>query len=113
MLKVEAIVPTSQREPVKDALNEIGVQGMTLSNVYGCGQQRGQINGEMADLDLKLLDQVKFEIAVSSREWADKVIESIMKSARTGNFGDGKIFVYDLDNVYRVRTGETGYDALN
>lgn len=112
MIKVEAVVKSEQLEPVKDALNAIGVHGMTVSNVYGCGMQKGFAQAEADNLDLQLVNEVKFEIVVSDETWADKVIDAIQRTAYTGEYGDGKIFSYDMRTATRIRTGETGYAAL-
>ncbi|MDR0984166.1 MAG: P-II family nitrogen regulator [Ruminococcus sp.] len=114
MLKIEAIVRPEKLEDVKKALNEIEVNGITVSQVMGVGKQKGYtelVRGNIVDVDL--LPKIKFEIAVSTQEWADKTIEAIKKAAWTGNVGDGKIFVYDLNSVIRVRTGDEGAVALN
>jgi nitrogen regulatory protein P-II 1 len=114
MLKIEAIVRPEKLEDVKNALNDIEVNGITVSQVMGVGKQKGYtelVRGNMVDIDL--LPKIKFEIAVSTQEWADKTIAAIKKAAWTGNVGDGKIFVYKLDSVLRVRTGDDGAAALN
>jgi nitrogen regulatory protein P-II 1 len=114
MIKIEAIVREEKLEEVKTALNDIEVNGITVFQVVGCGSQKGyteMIRG--LNVDVTLLPKVKFEIVVSSEEWEQKVIEAIKKAAFTGKIGDGKIFSYDLRSAMRIRTGETGYDALN
>jgi nitrogen regulatory protein P-II 1 len=114
MLKIEAIVRPEKLEDVKNALSEIEVNGITVSQVMGVGKQKGYtelVRGNVVDVDL--LPKIKFEIAVSTQEWADKTIAVIKKAAWTGNVGDGKIFVYNLDSVTRVRTGDEGSAALN
>ena len=113
LIKVEAIVREEKFEEVKDALNKIQVNGITVSQVMGCGAQKGYseiIRG--SEVDLVLLPKVKFEIVVSSEEWEKKVIDAIREAAFTGEMGDGKIFSYEIRSATKIRTGETGYDAL-
>ncbi|QDU81354.1 Nitrogen regulatory protein P-II [Polystyrenella longa] len=112
MKKIEAIIRTFKLEEVKDALSEIGVQGMTVSEVRGFGRQKGhkeQYRG--AEYTVDFLPKAKMEIVVGDDQ-AQKVIETILQSARTGQIGDGKIFVTSLDQMIRIRTGETGDEAL-
>ena len=112
MKKIEAIVRHFKLEEVKDALSEIGVQGMTVSEVRGFGRQKGhkeQYRG--AEYTVDFLPKAKMEIVVSD-EQAGQVIETIVQTARTGQIGDGKIFVTDLQEMIRIRTGETGQEAL-
>lgn len=113
LIKVEAIVREEVFEDVKDALNQIEVNGITVSQVMGCGVQRGYkevVRG--SEVDIVLQPKVKFEIVVSSEEWEKKVIEAIQKAAFTGDVGDGKIFSYEIRSAMKIRTKETGYDAL-
>ena len=113
MIKVEAIVREEKFEDVKAALDAIGVNGMTVSQVMGCGLQRGYtelVRG--MEFDLQMRPKIKFEIVVSSEEWEKKTIESIEKVAHTGEAGDGKIFSYEIRSAFKIRTGETGYDAI-
>lgn len=113
MIKVEAIVREEKLEDVKKALQEIDVHGITVYQVMGCGTQKGYkefVRGQ--EVDINMLPKIKFEIVVSTEEWERKTIEAIRKAAFTGNTGDGKIFSYDLKSVMRIRTGETGYDAI-
>ena len=110
LIKVEAIVREEMFDDVKDALNQIEVNGITVSQVMGCGVQRGYkevVRG--SEVDIVLQPKVKFEIVVSSEEWEKKVIE---KAAFTGDVGDGKIFSYEIRSAMKIRTKETGYDAL-
>jgi nitrogen regulatory protein P-II 1 len=112
MKKVEAIVRHFKLEEVKDALTNAGVQGMTVSEVRGFGRQKGhkeQYRG--AEYTVDFLPKAKMEV-VCSDEQAPEVIETILKTARTGQIGDGKIFITDLDEMIRIRTGETGDEAL-
>ena len=113
LIKVEAIVREEVFEDVKDALNQIEVNGITVSQVMGCGVQRGYkevVRG--SEVDIVLQPKVKFEIVVSSEEWEKKVIEAIQEAAFTGDVGDGKIFSYEIRSAMKIRTKETGYDAL-
>lgn len=113
LIKVEAIVREEMFEDVKDALNQIDVNGITVSQVMGCGVQRGYkevVRG--SEVDIVLQPKVKFEIVVSSEDWEKKVIEAIREAAFTGDVGDGKIFSYEIRSAMKIRTKETGYDAL-
>ena len=113
MIKIDAIVREEKYEEIKDALNAVNVHGITVSQVMGCGVQKGYSNMVRGTkVDINMLPKIKFEIVVSSLEWADKVVDTITNIACTGNHGDGKIFVYDVENVVKVRTGEEGYDAM-
>ncbi|AKL97604.1 P-II family nitrogen regulator [Endomicrobium proavitum] len=114
MIKIEAIVREEKLEDIKEALNKIQVNGITVSQVMGCGKQKGYtelVRG--TEVAITMLPKVKFEILVSSPAWEKKTIDAILKAAYTGKPGDGKIFSYDLRNVVRVRTKETGTDAIN
>ena len=113
LIKVEAIVREEKFEEVKDALNKIQVNGITVSQVMGCGAQRGYkeiVRG--SEVDIFLQPKIKFEIVVSSEEWEKKVIDAIQKAAFTGEVGDGKIFSYEMRTAMKIRTTETGYEAL-
>ena len=113
LIKVEAIVREEKFEEVKDALNKIQVNGITVSQVMGCGAQRGYkeiVRG--SEVDIFLQPKIKFEIVVSSEEWEKKVIDAIQKAAFTGEVGDGKIFSYEMRSAMKIRTKETGYEAL-
>jgi nitrogen regulatory protein PII len=112
MKKVEAILKPFKLEEVKTALIKAGVQGMTISEIRGFGRQRGhkeRYRGSEYTVDL--VPKVKLEVAVSDAALSS-VVEVILKSARTGELGDGKIFVHPLEQVVRVRTGEKGESAL-
>ena len=114
MIKVEAIVREEVFEDVNAALDAVGVNGMTVSQVMGCGMQRGykkQVRG--TEVDVVMQPKIKFEIIVSSEEWEKKTIDAIQEAAFTGEVGDGKIFSYEIRNAMKIRTKETGYDALN
>ena len=113
LIKVEAIVREEKFEEVKDALNKIQVNGITVSQGLGCGAQRGYkeiVRG--SEVDIFLQPKIKFEIVVSSEEWEKKVIDAIQKTAFTGEVGDGKIFSYEMRSAMKIRTKETGYEAL-
>ncbi|MDO5559499.1 MAG: P-II family nitrogen regulator [Oscillospiraceae bacterium] len=113
LIKVEAIVREESYQDVKNALAKIGVNGITVYQVVGCGVQRGiseYVRGQK--VDIQVLPKVKFEIVVSSEEWEQKTIQEIKKAAFTGNPGDGKIFSYNIRQAIKIRTGETGYDAV-
>lgn len=113
MLKIEAIVRNEKYEEIKDALNDINVHGVTVSQVMGCGVQKGYasiIRG--TKVDINMLPKIKFEIVISSEEWLEKVVETIRKIAYTGNNGDGKIFIYEIKDAIRIRTNQRGTDAI-
>ena len=112
MKKIEAVIRHFKLEEVKDALSEIGIHGMTVSEVRGFGRQKGhkeQYRG--AEYTVDFLPKAKLEIVVSDAQ-AKAVIDTILRTARTGQIGDGKIFVTDLGEMIRIRTGETGESAL-
>ncbi|MEE9436088.1 MAG: P-II family nitrogen regulator [Candidatus Adiutricales bacterium] len=112
MVKIEAIIKPFILEEVKDGLNDIGVHGMTISEVKGFGRQKGHKEiYRGAEYVVDFLPKVKIEIAASQQK-ADDIIEVILDKARTGKIGDGKIFVTPLDECIRIRTGERGEEAL-
>ncbi len=112
MKKVEAIIRPFRIDDVREALAEIGIKGMTLTEVKGYGRQKGHTElYRGSEYQIDFLPKIKIEVIVSDSV-AEKVIDTIMKAARTGQVGDGKIFVYPVDDVVRVRTGESGEDAL-
>jgi nitrogen regulatory protein P-II 1 len=112
MKKIEAILRHFKLEEVKDALNEIGIKGMTVTEVRGFGRQRGHTETYRgAEYSVDFLPKVKLEVVINDGE-AQTVIDKIMNVARTGQVGDGKIFVSDLAEVVRIRTGETAGDAI-
>jgi nitrogen regulatory protein P-II 2 len=112
MKLVTAIIKPFKLDDVRDSLAEIGVQGMTVTEVKGFGRQKGHTElYRGAEYVVDFLPKVKIEVAVDA-DILDQVTEAIVKAARTDKIGDGKIFVYDLDQVVRIRTGETGKDAL-
>jgi nitrogen regulatory protein P-II 1 len=113
MKKIEAIIKPFKLEDVKDALIESGIEGMTISEVKGYGRQQG--HAELyrgSEYVIEFIPKIKIEIVVSTEEYANKVIETIKDAALTGKIGDGKIFVSDINNVIRIRTGEEDEEAL-
>ena len=112
MKKIEAIIKPFKLDEVKDALNEIGIQGMTVTEVKGFGRQKGHTElYRGAEYVVDFIPKIKLEIIVSDAI-LPQVVEAIEKSAKTGRIGDGKIFVTQVEAVIRIRTGETGDDAL-
>ena len=112
MKLVSAIIKPFKLDDVREALSEISVQGMTVTEVKGFGRQKGHTElYRGAEYQVNFLPKIKMEIIVSE-EMAERVIETIAENASTGNIGDGKIFVTDLEEVIRIRTGETGNDAI-
>ncbi|OQS38619.1 P-II family nitrogen regulator [Chromobacterium haemolyticum] len=112
MKLVSAIIKPFKLDEVREALSDIGVQGVTVTEVKGFGRQKGHTElYRGAEYVVDFLPKVKLEIAIDDA-LLDQVVEAIEKSARTGKIGDGKIFVYDLEQVVRIRTGETGADAV-
>lgn len=113
MIKIDAIVREEKFEDVKQALQDIEVNGITVSQVMGCGAQRGYteiVRG--MEIGIQMRPKIKFEIVVSSEEWEKKTIDAIQKAAYTGKMGDGKIFSYEIRSALKIRTKETGYDAI-
>ncbi len=109
---VSAIIKPFKLDEVREALSIIGVQGITVTEVKGFGRQKGHTElYRGAEYVVDFLPKVKIEIAIQD-DLLDQVIEAIEKSAATGKIGDGKIFVFNLEQVYRIRTGETGVEAL-
>jgi nitrogen regulatory protein P-II 2 len=112
MKLVTAIIKPFKLDEVREALSEIGVQGITVTEVKGFGRQKGHTElYRGAEYVVDFLPKVKIEAAIPD-DLLDRAVESVEKAARTGKIGDGKIFVYDLQQVIRIRTGETGADAL-
>jgi nitrogen regulatory protein PII len=107
-----AIIKPFKLDAVREALAEVGVQGMTVTEVRGFGRQKGHTElYRGAEYTVDLLPKIKLEVAVAP-DMIDKAIEAIQKAAKTGQIGDGKIFVYDLNETVRIRTGETGKEAI-
>ncbi|MDC0183053.1 P-II family nitrogen regulator [Nitrosomonadales bacterium] len=112
MKLITAVIKPFKLDEVREALSEIGVQGITVTEVKGFGRQKGHTElYRGAEYVIDFLPKVKLEVAISDK-LSKKVVEAITKSALTGKIGDGKIFVMALDQVQRIRTGETGEDAL-
>jgi nitrogen regulatory protein PII len=112
MKKIEAVVKPFKLDDVKEALNEIGIQGMTISEVKGYGRQKGHKEiYRGAEYVVDFIPKIKIEVVVDS-ERAAQVVEKIREAAYTGKIGDGKIFVLPVEEAIRVRTGETGSDAI-
>ncbi|HET7289818.1 MAG TPA: P-II family nitrogen regulator [Thermodesulfobacteriota bacterium] len=112
MKKVEAIIKPFKLDDVKEALKEIGVQGLTVTEVKGFGRQKGHTElYRGAEYVIDFLPKIKLEIVVSD-DMVTKVIDAIMDSAKTGKIGDGKIFIIPMEEVIRIRTGERGEDAI-
>ena len=112
MKKIEAIIKPFKLEEVKTALGEIGVQGMTVLEVKGFGRQKGHTETYRgSEYTLEFLPKSKIEVVVDN-DVVDRAVEAVVKAARTGKIGDGKIFVTSLDEVVRIRTGEKGAGAI-
>jgi nitrogen regulatory protein P-II 1 len=110
--KIEAIIKPFKLDEVKDALNDMGIKGMTISEVKGFGRQKGHTEiYRGAEYVIDFLPKVKIEVVIED-ELTGKVIEVIQKAARTGKIGDGKIFVLPVEEVIRIRTGEQGKEAI-
>ncbi len=112
MKKIEAIIKPFKLDDVKRELQEIGINGMTVTEVKGHGRQKGHKEiYRGAEYDVDFIPKVKIEI-ISSADMTGKVIEAIIKTARTGKIGDGKIFIMPVEEVVRIRTGESGREAI-
>ena len=112
MKKVEAIIKPFKLDEVKSALNAIGIQGMTVTEVKGFGRQKGHVEVYRGtEYEVNFLPKLKIEVVVPD-SIIDKVITTVIEKARTGNIGDGKIFLYSLEDVIRIRTGEKGESAI-
>ncbi len=112
MKKIEAIIKPFKLDDVKEALNAIGVQGMTVIEVKGFGRQKGHVElYRGAEYDISFIPKVKIDVVVTDA-LADKVVSTIEEKARTGKIGDGKIFISRLEEIVRIRTGERGETAI-
>ena len=112
MKKIEAIIKPFKLDEVKEALNGVGVQGMTITEVRGFGRQKGHTElYRGAEYKVDFLPKVKIEVVIEDGQVED-VVEAIQNAARTGRIGDGKIFISPVENVIRVRTGERGKEAI-
>ena len=112
MKKIEAIIKPFKMDDVREALADVGVTGMTVTEVKGFGRQKGHTElYRGAEYQVDFLPKIKLDIVVADEE-VDRAIEAIMETAQTGKIGDGKIFVYDVDRVIRIRTGEENEDAV-
>lgn len=112
MKKIEAIIKTFKLDDVKDALNRIGIQGMTVTEVKGFGRQKGYVEVYRGrEYEVRFLPKIKIEIVVND-SMVDQVVSAIIEKAKTGNVGDGKIFVLPVEEVVRIRTGERGEAAV-
>lgn len=112
MKLIQAVIKPFKLDEVKDALIELGVQGMTVSEVKGFGRQKGHKETYRGtEYQIEFVPKIKLEVAISDN-LVDQVIETIARAAKTGSIGDGKIFVSDLGSAVRIRTGETGESAV-
>ncbi|TJY58367.1 P-II family nitrogen regulator [Sinimarinibacterium sp. CAU 1509] len=112
MKMLVAVIKPFKLDAVREALADLGVQGMTVTEVRGFGRQKGHTElYRGAEYTVDLLPKIKLELAVTP-EMADKAVDAILKAAKTGQIGDGKIFIYDLEQTVRIRTGESGVEAV-
>ncbi|MBU0944532.1 MAG: P-II family nitrogen regulator [Proteobacteria bacterium] len=112
MKKIQAIIKPFKLDDVKDALNDIGIKGMTVSEVKGYGRQKGHTEiYRGAEYVVDFIPKISIEIVVPAAQ-ADQVVDTIRNAANSGKIGDGKIFVTPVDRIVRVRTGEENYDAI-
>ncbi len=112
MKKIEAIIRPFKLDEVKEALVEEGVRGLTISEVRGYGRQKGHTETYRgSEYQIEFIPKIKIEVIVDSSK-ADDVVEAILRAAKTGQVGDGKIFIYDVQDAIRIRTEESGKDAL-
>ncbi len=112
MKKLEMIIRPEKLEDLKEVLDQIGVKGMTVSTVMGCGHQRGiKEIYRGAELTINLLHKVKVESVISD-DMVEEVIQKVRETVSTGNVGDGKIFIYNVEDAIRIRTGETGEGVI-
>lgn len=112
MKKVEAVIKPFKLDEVKDTLNEIGIKGITVTEVKGFGRQKGHTElYRGAEYVVDFLPKIKLEIVIADNQ-LDEVVNAVIKSAQTGRIGDGKIFITNLEDTIRIRTGEHGEDAI-
>lgn len=112
MKKVEAIIRPFKLEEVKEALVEIGIRGLTISEVRGYGRQKGHTETYRgSEYRIEFVPKIKIEVIIEDAK-VEKIVDAILKTAKTGQVGDGKIFIYNVEDVVRIRTGESGKDAL-
>jgi len=114
MIKIEAYIREEKMDDVLDALAQMNVHGITCYQVMGCGAQHGikrYVRGHQ-NIPVNMLPKIKIEVVVGSEKWEQEVMETIRKTAYSGHHGDGKIFSYDVRNALRIRTGETGAEAV-
>jgi len=112
MKKIEAIIKPFKLDDVKDALNALGIQGMTVTEVKGFGRQKGHVElYRGAEYDVAFIPKVKIEVVVGDGI-AEKVVSTIQEKAKTGKIGDGKIFITTIEDIVRIRTGERGETAI-
>ena len=110
--KIEAIIRPFKLEEVKEALVEVGVRGLTISEVRGYGRQKGHTETYRgSEYRIEFVPKLKIEVVAESKK-VDNIVDAILKSAKTGQVGDGKIFIYDVNDVIRIRTDESGEQAL-
>ncbi len=112
MKKIEAIIKPFKLDDVKDALNALGVQGMTVTEVKGFGRQKGHVElYRGAEYDISFIPKVKIEVVIAD-SMVDKIVSTIEEKAKTGKIGDGKIFISKIEEIVRIRTGERGEPAI-
>ncbi|WP_094604025.1 Nitrogen regulatory protein P-II 1 [Sporomusa silvacetica DSM 10669] len=112
MIKIDAIIRPDKLNAVKEVLAQLGVRGMTVSEVFGCGLQQGHIGVYRGqEYTINLLPKVKIEVVIPA-DLEQAVVTAIVKQGRSGKIGDGKIFIYPIENVYRIRTDDEGVTAL-
>jgi nitrogen regulatory protein P-II 1 len=112
MKKIEAIIRPFKLEEVKEALVEEGVRGLTISEVRGYGRQKGHTETYRGnEYRIEFVPKIKIEVIVGDSQ-VEKIVDAILKAGKTGQVGDGKIFIYNVEDVVRIRTGESGKDAL-
>lgn len=112
MKKIECIIRPEKLEEVKDALNQLGIKGMTVSQVMGCGLQKGKTEYYRGvEININLLPKIKLELIVKDSE-VERIVDTIVKVARSGKIGDGKIFIYNVEDAVRIRTGDKGESAI-